>query len=158
MKLFVLRHADAQTTGTSDDQRAISGKGVDQVQRVSSFCKQQGEVPDVILHSPLRRARETAELFSKGVGRPRLIEVPWLSGGMTPGLAFENLASYLEFPSVMIVGHEPDFSHFIAACLGLDDPGALHIRKASLTCLELATLESGAGRLEYLLPAKLLKP
>lgn len=158
MKLYVLRHADAGTSAPSDNLRALSSKGVDQTERVAEFCKRHQQIPDIILHSPVRRARETAELFGEGMGQHRLIEVPWLDCGMTPEVAMKQLSTYHEFPSILLVGHEPDFSNLVAFCLGLGDPGALHIRKASLACLELDTLTAGGGRLEYLVPAKLLKP
>lgn len=157
MKLYVLRHADADTSAESDDLRALSPKGVSQTERVAKFCKHHAQVPELILHSPVRRARETAELFARGVELHRLIEVPWMDCGMRPEVALKELASYYEFPSILLVGHEPDLSRLVALCLGVGDSGALHIRKASLVCLELDTLAAGEGRLEYLIPAKLIK-
>jgi len=158
VKLYVLRHADADSSAPSDELRALSPKGLDQTVRVAEFCKDRAQVPDVILHSPVRRARETAELFGQSVESHHLIEVTWLDCGMSPEVGLKELATYYEFPSVLLVGHEPDLSQLIATCLGLGDPRALHLRKASLACLELDTLTAGGGRLEWLLTAKLIKP
>jgi hypothetical protein len=56
----------------------------------------------------------------------------------------------------MVVGHEPDFSAAIAACVGLPDSDRLVVRKASLTAVDLPRLRAGAGRLEYTLPVRLM--
>lgn len=158
VKLFILRHADAEVTAESDELRALTPKGQEQARRMAELCKHCGQTPEVILHSPLLRARETAEIFSQGIELPRLIEVPWLACGMPPAAALAQLRSYEEFSSVLLVGHEPDLSHLIAHCLGLPNPAALHVRKASLACLSLADLEPGSASLEFLIPVKLLKP
>ncbi len=157
VRLLVLRHADADTSAESDELRPLSEKGATQALRVAGMCKTCGQLPDVILHSPPQRARETAEIFEKEAGLPRLIEVGWLACGMSPATALRELAAYAEFPSIMLVGHEPDLSRLVAFLLGLGNPEALHLRKASLTCLTVSDLWEGGGRLEYLLPAKLLK-
>ncbi len=156
MKLLVLRHADAQTEADTDKARPLSPKGEEQSRRVASLCKKTGHLPDVILHSPLLRSRQTAEIFGRLTALPRLIEVGWLSCGMNPERALEELGAYAEFTSVMIVGHEPDLSRLLAALLGMPDSAALHIRKSSLTCVSLSALSAGCGVLEYLVPAKLL--
>ena len=57
---------------------------------------------------------------------------------------------------MLLVGHEPDFSDTIAALLGLADPDALNIRKASLTGIELSGFTAGAGRLQLLVPVRLM--
>lgn len=157
MRLFLLRHADAATPAETDELRPLSPKGAAQTLRVSEFCKTRGQLPDVILHSPVLRAVETAQIFGKCTSLPRLIEVGWLACGMSPATALRELRAYTEFPSIMLVGHEPDFSRLAACLLGLENPGALHLRKSSLTCLTLSDLSEGGGRLEYLVPAKLLK-
>ena len=57
---------------------------------------------------------------------------------------------------VMIVGHEPDFSMLIARLLGLPSHTHIHIRKASLTRLDLPTLRAGTARLDFSIPCKLM--
>jgi phosphohistidine phosphatase len=56
----------------------------------------------------------------------------------------------------MLVGHEPDFSQLAAHLLGLATATALHVRKASLTLIDLGYLRAGAGCLQFSLPCRLM--
>ena len=56
----------------------------------------------------------------------------------------------------MLVGHEPDFSLLAASLLDLPSSSHIHIRKASLTRLDLPTLRAGIARLDFSIPCKLM--
>lgn len=155
MQLYLLRHADADTPAPSDDERALSEKGRLQAQKVGRFCEANDLKPDLVLSSPLKRAHETAKIVSTTV-RSELIVVPWLASGMSPHTAFEELRAYRNQGSVMIVGHEPDFSQLASYLLGLPTNQAIHIRKASLTLLDLGFYRAGGALLEFSLPCKLM--
>ncbi len=75
---------------------------------------------------------------------------------MTPATALEELKAYRSRPSVLLAGHEPDLSALIAHLMGVPSPSLLHIRKASLTGLEVEVLRAGAGRLEFSIPCKMM--
>lgn len=155
MHLFLLRHADADTTASTDDERRLSEKGLNQARKVARFCKSHDfEIP-MVLTSPLRRAKETALIVSDHLGAELLVQ-PWLASGMHPQVAMEELAAFRSQESVMIVGHEPDFSQLCAHLLGLPSSVLIHIRKASLTLLDVATLRPGTARLEFSMPCRLM--
>ena len=156
MFLYVFRHADAVSDAATDYERPLSEKGKTQVKRVATFCAGNELLPAVILTSPLRRAKETAELFSVETKVKRILSVDFLSSGMTPEIAIRELADYQEFASVMIVGHEPDFSALVASLLGVPDREQIHLRKASLTAIDLPDVNAARGILEFSIPAKLM--
>ena len=60
MHLYLLRHADADTVATDDDERFLSEKGVMQTQRVARFCEAHDIKPTLIFTSHIRRAQQTA--------------------------------------------------------------------------------------------------
>jgi phosphohistidine phosphatase len=155
MLLYLLRHADAETPAPSDGARPLSEKGIDQAKKVARFCEAHDVQVSVILTSPLRRAHETAKPVSAAL-RSEMVVVPWLSSGMHPQSALEELRAYRSESSVMLVGHEPDFSHLAAFLLGLPTNNAIHIRKASLTLLELDVFRGGAATLQFSIPCKLM--
>ena len=66
----------------------------------------------------------------------------WLSSGMKPPIAFEEIKAFRHRPSLMLVGHEPDLSQLIAFLLGLATPMQVVVRKASLTSLALLSRKS----------------
>jgi phosphohistidine phosphatase len=155
MLLYLLRHADADTPAPSDGARALSEKGIDQAKKVARFCEAHDMQLSLILTSPLRRAHETAKPVAAAL-RAELVVAPWLSSGMHPQAALEELRAYRTQSSVMLVGHEPDFSQLAAHLLGLPTNQAIRIRKASLTLLEIDVFRAGAARLEFSLPCKLI--
>src|SRR5260221_14063821 len=155
MLLYLLRHADADTPAPSDAARPLSDKGIDQAKKVARFCEAHDMQLSLILTSPLRRAHDTAKPVA-AVLRAELVVVPWLASGMHPQAALEELRAYRTQSSVMLVGHEPDFSQLAAHLLGLPTNNAIHVRKASLTLLELDVFRAGAATLQFSLPCKLM--
>ena len=155
MLLYLLRHADANTPAASDEARALSDKGKAQAEKVGRFCEAHEMHLSVILTSPVRRAQETAEIVAEKM-RAELIVVPWLACGMNPPAALEELRAYRSQGSVMLVGHEPDFSQLAAHLLGLPTNTAINVRKASLTLIEIGFFRAGAGCLQFTLPCKLM--
>ena len=156
MLLYFLRHAEAEDEAASDFARRLTPKGLEQADKVGKFCVRAGLIPDLILSSPVVRAEQTARAVSKRLDGRELVVESWLACGMSPAACLESLAAYARFGHVMLVGHEPDFSGAIAACLGLPDPDRLNIRKASLTAIDLPRLRAGSGRLEFTTPVRLM--
>lgn len=155
MELYLLRHADADTPAATDEDRWLSEKGQEQSARVARFCKQQQILPALVLTSPVRRARETAEIVATELG-VEVLTVPWLTCGLQPETALNELSAFTAQSPVMLVGHEPDFSLLAGALLGLPSNSHIHIRKASLTRLDLPTLRAGTARLDFSIPCKLM--
>ncbi len=155
MLLYLLRHAEAEACQTTDFSRCLTEKGVSQAGKVGEFLSSRSIRPDLILGSPLLRAQQTTAIVAKKLSH-EFTEVPWLACGMTPDTALEELASYCKLDSVMIVGHEPDFSTLAATLLGLENSLSIHLSKASLTAVDLARVAAGRGVLRFFLPVKLL--
>ena len=155
MRLYLLRHADADTPAESDEARALSDKGEAQAKKVARFCEAHGFRVSPMLTSPVRRALQTAEIVGNHL-RSDLIAVPWLACGMRPQLALDELKKFRAKQSVMIVGHEPDFSTLVAHLIGLPSNSQIQIRKASLTLVDVETLEKGGGWLEFCVPCRLM--
>ena len=157
MLLYILRHAEAGANIISDYERRLTLHGHEQAKSMGHFCLEHQAVPEIILTSPVVRAKQTAEevvaVFKKG----ELIEVPWMACGMDPNIALEELPAYRKFESVMIVGHEPDLSCLMAMLLGLKNATSLDVKKASLTVIEVKRFFFGAGVLKWSIPSELLE-
>ena len=154
MQLLLLRHADANTQAPTDEARALSEKGSNQAKRMGRFCCDRGICPEIILTSPLLRAQETAKIVARELGCETVTEA-FLASGASPAAILDGLRAY-RFDSIMIVGHEPDFSQLAASLIGLPDAAALRFRKAALAGLEVETFRPDCARLEFLIPAKLV--
>ena len=155
MQLYLLRHADAETVAESDEQRFLSEKGMLQSQRVARFCDAHQIRPEFVLSSPVRRAHQTASEVATHLNT-KLVTVRWLACGATPANTMERLDEYKTAQSVMLVGHEPDLSQLAGALIGTVTYGSIHVRKATLTLIDLPKLALGYGRLEFSIPVKLM--
>jgi phosphohistidine phosphatase len=156
MLLYLLRHAEAEPHCADDFSRHLTESGFKQARRIGCFMKEQCLRPDLILTSPVLRAKETAEVVAKLLGKVEIIEVPWAACGMDPEKALEELGAYSKFKSILLVGHEPDFSTLISSLIQLGRSPSIEIGKASLTCINLPRLQHGSGILQFLLPVKFL--
>lgn len=104
--IYLIRHADA-VSDEDDPVRPLSARGREQVARVCGILrKRSGFRPREIWHSPLERARETAELLAQGLHLTApLVPTP----GLTPDDDPAKIAAVLETEAgdIAIVGHEP---------------------------------------------------
>ncbi len=158
MNLFLLRHGKAEDRNAlnpSDYARALVETGHLQARNAARLLSEAGMLPDIVLCSPLVRAKETAETFTQAVNMPSPVMQSWLACGMDPETALSELRGFSDFKNVMIVGHEPDFSHFVQYLLG-SSADSVEIRKGSLTCVEVFPPSQNAT-LRFLIPFKLAK-
>jgi phosphohistidine phosphatase len=156
MVAYFLRHADAEPRITSDHERKLTPKGLEQSEKVGRFMVRCGLLPEIILTSPVVRARQTARIVAEKLDDAEVSEVDWLACGMSAETCLMELKARQGTASVLLVGHEPDFSETIATILGVSDAGAIKVRKAALTGIELLDFRAGQGQLHFLVPTKLM--
>ena len=155
MQLLLLRHGKAEDSSPGGDfTRELEEKGHEQARNVARILAAADLLPDLVLSSPVIRAKQTAITFTGAAGMPGPIFLEWLACGMSPETALAELSHFPDFERIMIVGHEPDFSRLISHCLG--GSAQTEIRKGSVTCLELRPPASRAT-LRFLIPHKLAK-
>jgi phosphohistidine phosphatase len=112
-----------------------------------------GVRPDVLLSSPLVRARQTAEIVRQALGLDsRLVDA--LAPGCDMTRLRDLLGEYRSAERIMVVGHEPDFSGLIGALTG---GGRILLKKGGLARVDLETVGDGAGTLVWLLPPLALR-
>lgn len=165
MKLYILRHGEAVERGDpkfkQDADRPLTVKGVQRTKLLAHTLRQL-EIPlDVIFTSPLRRARETAEIIERGLRlHGRLEFTPHLAPGGDAEKLLTQLNALRPAPrSVLLVGHEPELSGLISL-LATGGPNLLlALKKGALCRLEVEHLRCGrCASLEWLLPPRLVGP
>jgi phosphohistidine phosphatase len=161
MELYFLRHGkavDAPGPDAPDDfSRPLTDKGIEEMEAEAKALQALGIEPDVILTSPLVRAKQTAEIVARRLGlKKRLIE----TDALAPGCELNRLAKLLDehrsANSLLLVGHEPDFSTLVAELIGTK-PSAVELKKGGLALVELKPpVRRGGGVLHWLVAPKLL--
>jgi phosphohistidine phosphatase len=154
VELILLRHGTAEDTNHDGDfMRVLVEKGRNQARRAALLLKNADILPDIVLTSPLIRARQTADAFCEAAEIPGAIIQGWLACGMIPETAMSELSAFRDFERVMLVGHEPDFSILVEWLLGCSG-GGVKFKKGALASLSVSP-PSRRGTLNYLIPSKL---
>jgi len=155
MNLILIRHATADAHGLpgGDFVRSLIPKGQRQARQVGQFLKAHNLIPDLVLASPVLRAKETAEILAEE-GCPAPVIESWLACGMHPEIALEELEAYRELETVAIVGHEPDFSGLVEHVLGASTCSIL-VKKTSVISITIDPPRSH-GVLNFSIPCKFL--
>jgi phosphohistidine phosphatase len=155
MRLILLRHGKAEDTSPGGDfSRNLVERGREQSRQAARLLKGAGVLPDIVLTSPLVRARQTAEEFCQTAEMPGALIQNWLACGMSPETAMSELSAFRDFKRVAIVGHEPDFSQLVEWILG-STGGSVEIKKGAIACLQIYP-PSRYGTLHFLIPPKLV--
>ena len=109
---------------------------------------------DVIVTSPLVRARRTAEIVADELGMgARLVDDDRLAGGFDARRLAQLAAAHVGAGAIMVVGHEPDFSATVAELIG---GGDIVFKKGGLARVDVTTPAAGGGQLVWLLTPPLL--
>ena len=117
MKLYLLRHGDAGQNGDPnypvDADRPLTPKGIKRTKCLAHALLGMEITFDMILTSPLVRARQTAELMERGM---RLHGQLAHTAHLSPSGDMEKLVTQLNairpaLKSVLLVGHDPYLSH-----------------------------------------------
>lgn len=111
MRLLLVRHAHADP-GDPDELRPLSARGRDEARALAR--RLAAAAPDVILASPLLRARETAAAIADASGAELRVDERLGPGATAAGVV--EAASEAS-GTVVAVGHQPDCSE-IALALG----------------------------------------
>lgn len=163
VELLLLRHGIAEERGglVPDAARALTERGRERTAAVLRVLVARGFTADRLIASPLRRARETAELAVTAGLAPALELAECLLPG---GQALAALPAWLEAleaparsrPRLLLVGHEPDLSTLASQLIGAP-PGGVALRKAGLAVLRLPRAATpGQASLRLLLTPRLL--
>jgi phosphohistidine phosphatase len=152
MQLYFLRHGEADWPNwkKDDDERPLTKHGKKEMREVGAFLKRMKVRPEIIITSPLPRAAQTAEIAADYL-KAKLVEDKLLAPGFRRN-ELERVLKKHPAESVMLVGHEPDFTETISALTG----GSLKLSKAGIALLDLDRSWRN-GRLLWLIPPKLAR-
>lgn len=159
MRVLLIRHAIAVPSGTpgiEDDERPLTARGRARFRAAARGLARILDPPDVLLTSPLPRARATAEIAARAFGRVEPRDAPVLAQGrLGPILAL--LAQQPADATVAVVGHEPTLSMLLAKLLDSGHSDRLEFKKGGAALLELGADPAGGGRLVWFLRPRILR-
>ncbi|MBW8357266.1 MAG: phosphohistidine phosphatase SixA [Pseudomonas sp.] len=132
MKLWVLRHGQAESHAPTDAQRNLTAHGREEV--LGSAAQLIGQPISAIIASPYVRAQQTAQLVREALGfEAEIRTVSWLTPEANPLLVLQQLDGA---DNLLLVSHQP----LVGSLIGLLQHG--HLRDPQpMNTASLAELE-----------------
>ena len=145
MKLWLLRHGQAEVQAASDAQRPLTAYGRDEALHSAAHLLEQP--PATILVSPYLRAQQTAQLVCDRLGfAGQLITVPWLTPEDDAREVVRQLDAY-EGQDLLLVSHQPLIGDLGGLLLHGHRQQPLPMRTASLAQLQGELIAAGTLQL-----------
>ena len=158
MNLYLMRHGLAVDRGTpgcdSDRERSLTSRGERKIRRIAEALPGLDFAPEVILSSPLVRARQTAEVVAREMKSKPKTE---LTEHLAPGGSVKEVIALVQgLPGspqeILLVGHEPDLGRLASVLLTGGEELMVLFKKGGLAKLVAERLKAGrCAALEWLL-------
>lgn len=158
-QLYVIRHglADARGERWPDDaKRPLTREGIARLRKSARALRGLGVDFDLILTSPLVRARQTAEILAEGQDlKAAVVVTAALAPGGTPAGVVKELGKHARERAIAMVGHEPGLGALASALIGVPQP--IPFKKGAVCRIDVDSVAAlGPGTLRWLLTPKVL--
>jgi len=155
-----VRHGVAADRGPAwpdDAKRPLTSKGMSRMRQTVRGLRELGVKVDVVVTSPLVRAKQTAEILVEGLKpAPALNISPALAPGIAPAKMAQALAGFKSSQVIALVGHEPALGEFACWLLGAKAP--LPFKKGGVCRIDMpASSPHGSGQLVWLATPRMLR-
>ena len=159
-ELYFIRHGLAEERGDAwpdDNKRPLTDEGMSRMRKSVRGLARIGVSIEVILTSPLVRARQTADIVAGGLDpRPSIVIVDSLAPTGSYAAVVKDLEKHARKCRLALVGHEPMIGELAARLIGSRHP--IEFKKGAVCRIDLDAIPpSGPGDLRWLLTPKILR-
>src|SRR6185503_20522947 len=159
MIIYFVRHASAGehlSNPKKDDKRPLDADGIEQCGSIGRALAALDVQPDVIISSPLKRSTQTASLVGNELGYEAKLQ---LEPAMRPEGSFADfrrmLEKYSKHEAIMVVGHNPSITDFLAKMIAKSGCEALiDFKKGAVARVET---ERRAATLHWFITPKMAR-
>jgi phosphohistidine phosphatase len=142
-RLFLIRHAKTEPAmGFNDHERALTERGRGDAHALAESLAARGVLPQTLIHSGARRAKETAEIFVAQWPHGVALEAAASLYEASPATLF-SLARGLSdgAESVAFVGHNPSIGEIASILAGSGDQRELRRMASKFPTCAVAVLD-----------------
>jgi len=159
-ELYLIRHGIAAERGDEwpdDTKRPLTSDGMSKMRKTARGLANLDIEFDIVLSSPLVRARQTAEIVAAEIGsRPAIVNVDSLAPGASYSALIGDLEKHARKTRIALVGHEPGIGELAARLIGSRHP--IEFKKGAVCRIDLEEIPpNGPGDLRWLIPPKFLR-
>jgi phosphohistidine phosphatase len=143
----------------ADKDRVLTGAGIEKMKRAAAGLVAAQAIPDVVLSSPLVRARQTAEILVEACGGKPLFKIASAlapAGNRTE--LYGAIRQHAEVEGVMIVGHEPSLSAIACEILSGSPGSFMNLKKGGACAIGIVKMSPApSGILYWFMPPAILR-
>ena len=161
MQIILFRHGPAGSRNSerwpNDALRPLTVRGRERTRRAARGLGTLLARQPVILTSPFKRAKQTADLLAEELLVSSPVAEPALEPGASQRALLQKLAKTKSDECVVLVGHEPDLGA-LAGRLLTGSAAVLPLKKAGACSIHfVGALEPAAGKLDWFLTPRVLR-
>lgn len=160
LQLYLIRHGLAAERGADypdDSKRPLTAEGIAKLKKEVKALARLDVDFDLIISSPLVRAKQTAEVFAQAMAsHPTLTLSDALAPAGTPAAVFQELAKHMRKARIALVGHEPNIGELTARLIGTRT--AIEFKKGAICRIDFEVFPpKGTGLLRWFIPPRMLR-
>lgn len=153
--LFLLRHAKSswKEPGLGDSERPLNRRGIGACAAMAAYMARRAIVPDMVLCSPARRARETLDLLMEHSGQPLRALYPEALYLAAPETLLAEIRRVDDaVGALLVLGHNPGLAALARDLAGSGAEPDLAGLEGKFPTAALASLEFAAERWREVAP------
>jgi phosphohistidine phosphatase len=159
-ELYLIRHAIAAERGDAwpdDSKRPLTEDGIARMRKAARGLARLDVTIDVVLSSPLVRARQTADIVAAAQDtRPSVVNIESLAPGAPYASLVADLEKHARKSRIALVGHEPGIGELAARLIG--SRHAIEFKKGAICRIDLEEIPpAGPGDLRWFLTPRILR-
>jgi phosphohistidine phosphatase len=157
LELYLVRHGLAAERGDEfpdDSKRPLTNAGIAALRKEARALVTLDVNFDVIISSPLVRARQTADVLAQGLpGKPPIVLTDSLAPAGSQSAVFTELSRHMK---IALVGHEPNMGELAGRLLGAK--GGIEFKKGAICRIDFEVFPpKGLGVLRWLVTPRMLR-
>ena len=149
MRIWILRHGEAERETRHDPERALTERGRDDAKAAGEFLARATASDLIVFASPYKRAQQTAHTALKAMPHHDIVTVDWLQPDTDPRDVLQRLDE-LSVHEVLLVSHQPLVSALAGVLTDGDYRAGPPMHTASLLELKLKHVGAGCAELKAL--------
>jgi len=159
-ELYLIRHAIAAERSDAwpdDAKRPLTEDGIDRMRKAARGLARLDVTIDLVLTSPLVRAKQTAEIVAAAIDtRPAVTVIESLAPGASYNALMADLEKHARKSRIALVGHEPGIGELAARFIG--SRHAIEFKKGAVCRIDLEAIPpAGPGDLRWFMTPRVLR-
>jgi phosphohistidine phosphatase len=152
MEIYLLQHGEAFSE-EADPERSLTPEGESQVKATARALQKIGVGFDLVVTSPKKRARQTAEIVAGRLayspGDIKVTETLQPTAPAPEAIAF--LKAYEDKRRILLAGHLPSLGQIASDLLSEGSPVVIRFNMGGVCRIDVDLLQAGSGELRWAL-------